>query len=113
MKMGRGFRRWHWVLTLVVMLMVFGHRLERQDAAVQSGADPAVFGQWSPQVDSGMAAIHMHLLPTGKVLMYGYSADQHGHDTPRIWDPGTGDFTLVDTLKNIFCSGHSFLADGR
>jgi hypothetical protein len=110
---GRGFRWWYWVLMLVAMLMVFGHGVVRHNAAVQSGIDPAVVGQWGPLVDSGMEAIHMHMLPTGKVLMYGYSADVHGHDTPRIWDPDTGSFTLVDTLKNIFCSGHTFLADGR
>jgi len=109
---GRRFRLWYGLLTIGAMLVFFGHRVVRQDAA-QGGPDPAVFGQWGPLVDSGMEAIHMHLLPTGKVLMYGYSADTHGHDTPRIWDPATGVFTFVDTLKNIFCSGHSFLADGR
>src|SRR5262249_14904022 len=40
-------------------------------------------------------------------------ADEAGHDTPRVWDPITGLMKMVETNRNIFCSGHSFLADGR
>lgn len=32
----------------------------------------------------GVEGIHMHLLPTGKVLMYGYSTDETGNRAVRI-----------------------------
>jgi len=101
------------VLTLLPILLVLGNGILRQDASGQGGADPSVVGQWSPLVDLGMEGIHVHLLPTGKVLIYGYHTDEPGKDTPRILDPATGAITLVDIPENVFCSGHSFLADGR
>src|SRR5262245_1394746 len=110
---GRGLRFWLGVLTLLPILLVLGNGIFRQDAAGQRGTDPSVVGQWSPLVDVGMEGIHAHLLPTGKVLIYGYHTDDPHKDAPRIWDPATGATTLVYVPQNIFCSGHSFLADGR
>jgi hypothetical protein len=39
-------------------------------AAGVAGAelDPAVYGQWSAPFDAQIVAIHLHILPTGKVL---------------------------------------------
>jgi fibronectin type 3 domain-containing protein len=52
--------------------------------------------------------VHAHLLPTGKVMFFGYD------DDARLWDPATGAFsTLARAGFNVFCSGHSFLPDGR
>jgi|GEM_PF-3186985 len=76
-------------------------------------------GHWSEVIPSQVVPIHMHLLPTGKVLYW----DRHDdHDThaawdgnPRLWDPTTQviSATTVPTLTyDIFCSGHSFLANG-
>jgi hypothetical protein len=110
---GRNLRWWHWALTVVPILLACGSVMLRQDVVAQSGADPAQVGQWGPLVDVRVEGIHIHLLPTGKVLMYGYETAAPGQDTPRIWDPDTGAITFVDVLKNIFCSGHSFLSDGR
>jgi len=111
---GRGFRWLYGALLVVPILLVFGVRILRQDAAApQGGSDPSVVGQWSTLVNVGLEAIHSHLLPTGKVLMFGYHADEHNHDSPHIWDPVTGSMTSVPTNRNIFCSGHSFLPDGR
>lgn len=66
-------------------------------------------GQWSSPVEVWpIVAVHAHMLPTGKVLFYPYS------DDPRLWDPATGTFTSAALSGyNIFCSGHSFLPDGR
>ena len=52
--------------------------------------------------------MHSALLPDGKVLWFPYT------DKPRIWDPATNTHSLLPGLGyNPFCSGHSFLADGR
>ncbi|MCY1081814.1 galactose oxidase-like domain-containing protein [Archangium lansingense] len=75
-------------------------------------ADPSVVGQWGPVKEWPVPAVHAHLLPTGKVLFF--SEWDAGDDGPYLWDP------TVDRLQqltppgfNIFCAGHSFLADGR
>ena len=53
-------------------------------------------------------AIHTHLLPTGKVMFYGRD------DDARLWDPATNTFSSIARAGfNIFCTGHSFLPDGR
>ena len=87
---------------------------------LQSG--PEVIGQWSsPAVSTEIIAIHMHLLPNGKVLLWqddnnaGYPPTRIGTQTlARVWDVNTGVITTVNlTGKNLFCSGHAFLPDGR
>lgn len=85
--------------------------------------------------------IHAHLLPTGLVLMWGRrDSPQQSLDTnpasplgpglqpappatctPFLWNPANGNMTptLPPTLNdgttnaNLFCSGHTFLSDGR
>jgi galactose oxidase len=86
-------------------------------------------GQWEPKFDLPNVAIHVHVLPTGKVLFWSRrewtiingkavapvdGLDPH-HCTPRIWDPATGIVTETPKLDsiNLFCSGHTFLPDGR
>jgi hypothetical protein len=87
-------------------------------------AQPAVKGQWAPKLAWPNVAIHAHVLPNGKVLFWGRrewgpnhmpSEGLDPHDcTPRLWDPTTKDFTaLPQPGFNLFCSGHTFLADGR
>jgi hypothetical protein len=83
------------------------------------------FGHWSKVFLLPNVAIHAHLLPTGKVLFWG-RRDQPEDSldvnscTPHIWDPSTGAVTQTDPPKdshdatiNLFCSGHTFLSDGR
>jgi hypothetical protein len=65
-------------------------------------------GQWEPAVSTPVVAVHMHLLPTGKVLMWGNKGASY------LWDPARpGTFTPADKTYQIFCSGHTVLADGR
>jgi hypothetical protein len=55
-----------------------------------------------------IVAVHMHLLPTGKVMLWPYG------DDPRLFDPANSTMiTLPRMGENPFCAGHSFLADGR
>lgn len=75
-------------------------------------ADPKVVGEWSPMTTFPVSMTHTHLLPTGKVMFFGEF--EEGLLPPRLWDPATGTLTdLPGAGYNIFCTGHSFLADGR
>ena len=79
---------------------------------------PQLAGQWGGVSVWPTVPIHMHLLPNGKVMFW----DRHNHNaspmwdvTPRLWDPA--DPTVFTTLTlpgwDIFCSGHTLMADGR
>lgn len=69
--------------------------------------------------------IHASVLPDGRVLFWGRdkATDQFGNPTTddvvgrskaRIWNPAANTFQVVDnSTTNLFCSGHSFLPDGR
>jgi len=63
-------------------------------------------GEWSAVKTSPIVAVHMSLLPDGKVLMFG-RAD------PHVFDPATGAFTAVPSPALLFCAGSAFLPDGR
>jgi len=64
-------------------------------------------GSWTSPAPWPTVAIHLHLLRTGKVLLWGRDGISY------VYDPGTGGFTMVPVGANIFCSGHAFLPDGR
>ena len=93
---------------------------------------PVAIGQWESVFKLKNVAIHVHLLPSGKVLYWGRRSEadignisfntlnEHSCST-FLWDPVTGN--NVPTAQsprlatgegvNLFCSGHSFLPDGR
>lgn len=74
-------------------------------------SDPASTGQWSSILPWPGVAVHAHLLPTGDVLTWTDFTDNAGG---QIWHPATGTFTPTSFGGvNLFCAGHSFLADGR
>lgn len=64
-------------------------------------------GKWSQPFDWPIVAIHMMLLPSGRVLSIGRTG------VPQVWDPATGAFTSVPSPANLFCSGHALLSDGQ
>lgn len=72
---------------------------------------PAVHGRWDKIINAQIIGIHMHLLPTGQVM---YWEDKGQTDEIRVWDPATG---IISTPalpgEDIFCSGHTFMADGK
>ncbi len=73
---------------------------------------PAGQGQWSPVVTWPAEAVHAHVLPDGRVLMFPYG--DHDAADPHLWDPATNVFTPVPNARtNVGCSGHAFLPDGR
>ncbi len=72
-----------------------------------TAAASADAGAWSAPFDWPVVAVHLHLLPDGRVLSWGKFGD------PQIWNPSTNAFTPSPSQDLLFCSGHSFLADGR
>ncbi len=64
-------------------------------------------GQWTSPFSWPVVAVHLHLLPSGKVLSWGRVG------AAQIWDPTTRAFSEVPSTSMVFCSGHAFLADGR
>jgi len=72
-------------------------------------APPA--GQWSAPMTWPLVAVHMTLLPTGKVLAW---SDYTDNDGAQVFDPTTNTLTAVPFFAaNLFCSGHALLPDGR
>lgn len=68
-------------------------------------------GKWSTVLTSvPIVQVHLHLLPTGKVLSWGGPSETLN---TYIWDPATGSFSTAQAPSELFCSGHSFLPDGR
>ncbi|MBI3757782.1 MAG: DUF1929 domain-containing protein [Deltaproteobacteria bacterium] len=65
-------------------------------------------GHWSNIRCWPILAVHMHLLPTGNVMFW----DRLGNS--RLWNPTTEELrTPASVNGDLFCSGHSFLADGQ
>ena len=98
--------------------------------AENASLSSALSGQWGPVFNLENVAIHAHLLPTGKVLYWGRrsvvgdpsfaSLNEHKSAT-FLWDPATGKSVRTKNSPaltggggvNLFCSGHTFLPDGR
>jgi hypothetical protein len=73
---------------------------------VTAGGQSALTGEWSAVLPAPLILIHTHLMPDGKVLIFGRTGVQ-------VWDPATGGFTSHPSPSLLFCSGHDFLPDGR
>jgi len=74
----------------------------------------ARLGRWDAPVPSPIVLIHASMTPQGKWLVF----DRLGGT--RIWAPEGGGFTRISQPSwcvspncHLFCSGHTFLADGR
>jgi len=99
------------LLIAIVTVMVAPAPNNDWQAVAAAQTDASTVGQWSPVQNWPVQATHAHLLPTGQVLYYPAWAQG---DTPYLWDPVSGS-SVIAALPgyNIFCSGHTFLADGR
>jgi len=67
---------------------------------------PASVGEWSQPFDWPVIAVHLSLLPDGKVLSWGEAGE------PQVWDPVGGSFQVVPVPTEMFCAGHTLLPDG-
>jgi Domain of unknown function (DUF1929)/Protein of unknown function (DUF1573)/Kelch motif len=74
-------------------------------------AQTSATGQWGPVMSGSFEVTHANLLSTGKVLVWpAYNLGVN----PYLWDPATNTFTATPLPGyNIFCAGHTHLADGR
>ncbi|HEY7634915.1 MAG TPA: galactose oxidase-like domain-containing protein [Gemmatimonadales bacterium] len=76
----------------------------------------AASGKWDPAVAWDIVPLHIHLLPTGKILAWGkFENGTMVMGDPRLWDPATGPPTTATTVPAdtmLFCAGHSFMSDG-
>jgi galactose oxidase len=105
--------------------------LQFADLAAQA-ANPSEVGQWSEKIPLANVPIHTHVLPTGKVLFWGRRNPPGAPDFPSlnqhethafIFDPANPHAAAKPTRNqptdtqgdpiNLFCSGHTFLPDGR
>ena len=75
-----------------------------------AAAQNDVVGRWSRVPDLPFVPAHSHVLPTGKVMIWG--TFDLGTEA-RLWDPATATLSPLTTPYNVFCSGHSFLANGN
>jgi hypothetical protein len=76
------------------------------------GQAPEEVGQWTHLGTWPLSATHANLLPNGKVFVFGEF--EEGTEPPVLWDPISGTVGRAAAPDyNIFCTGHSFLADGR
>ena len=73
-----------------------------------TGGGAATLGQWSSVIASPVIQVHQSLLLNGQVLIFGGSSAM-----PWVFDPATGLFTEKPISEIMFCSGHSWLPDGR
>jgi hypothetical protein len=73
----------------------------------------ATVGKWDPPTyGTPVIALHLTYLPNSKALLWGHGGE------PQLWTPGGGFSQIANTTCSgsaceLFCSGHTFLADGR
>ena len=78
---------------------------------VEDPASAAVLGAWGPVQDLGLVAVHTMLLPSGELLMW--DGWEFNTTSTFIWNPQTGELREIEIQSQLFCAGHSYLADGR
>jgi hypothetical protein len=64
-------------------------------------------GSWTSPFPWPVVAVHLNLLPDGRVLSWGLGGQ------PQLWNPATGIFVEAPEPVELFCAGHSLLPDGR
>jgi hypothetical protein len=81
-------------------------------SATPSAAQTNVIGQWSLVQPLPYFPVHTHMLPTGKMMIW--PGDGVSGNDPRSWDPANQSVSILSKPGyDIFCNGHSFLANGR
>lgn len=103
------------------------HTLEFTTATASVASSPvsvsalppeATTGDWGPVVDWDIVPLHMNLLPTGKIVVWGKRDAVGSADTvglPRVWDPAAGPPATATTIAvdtMLFCAGHTLMPDG-
>ena len=111
MAMNTKFRLYQPVAFNLIVAVVIGVCF----GAGQGLAQDSVVGKWSPVNSLPFFPVHSHTLPTGKVMIWPGDGGISGND-PRSWDPANENAAVTPLPRpgfDTFCTGHSFLADGR
>lgn len=80
---------------------------------------PATQGQWTVQnYQMPVRAMHTTMMDNGKILLVAGSGNDldnfnAGSFKAAVFDPVAGTFTTLTVPKDMFCSGHVTLPDGR
>ena len=75
-----------------------------------ANAQTSLTGQWTKLTNLPVFPVHNHLLPNGKLMLWGRNAITDLYS----WDPATQGLTQLPGVGyDVFCAGHAFLADGR
>lgn len=69
----------------------------------------ATVGQWSSSFPWVNVAVHLTLLPDGRVLSFG----RLNGGTPQVWDPSNGSFTGIPSPSLLFCAGMTYMPGGK
>ena len=79
-------------------------------ACKSSGKD-----SWELLTNSAIFIVHGALLANGRVLLFSGASERNYPLQARIWNPATKLLTapVIPLPEDFFCSGHTFLADGR
>ena len=100
-----------WQRSALAFLAVLFALVQLGGSSAAPGDPPSINGDWSAPISWPTVAVHMSLEPTGQVFsLDGFAA---GTNSERLWDPVSGIFTPIPYGRNLFCSGHIQLADGR
>jgi len=102
------------------LLAAAAHRAAAPPPAA-ANAGSVTHGEWSPVIhfDPAVVAIHTHVLPDGKLLLWERHPNQpepQWIDT-YVWDPAGAPSGKLKTIKNefanVFCAGHTYLPGGN
>ena len=113
----------------LLLALVLGRQAPPAAAAmapISLQSDPSVVGQWGASFPWPTVPVHISLLPDGRLLFWGRDKETNGDDVvgrsnAYVWSPNYSTAGLYDgpintypnTTTNLFCSGHSFMPDGR
>jgi hypothetical protein len=102
-----------------ILLLLFVYA---SPALLYSQSGPETLGQWSSPLTASNnkwpndIAVHMSLLPTGKILVWGRGTSHVNKTSAYIWDPAT-ETVVASNLQtgnsNLFCSSHTLLPNGN
>ena len=72
---------------------------------------PDIAGMWSQVPNLPYFPVHTHTLPTNRVMIW--PGDGVSGNDPLAWNPADNSLSSLSAPGfDLFCSGHSFLADG-
>ena len=95
------------------MLLQFAFALCAFASTWVSAQTPQAVGRWDKGPNLPYFPVHVHLLPNSTVMVWPGDGGVSGDD-PRVWNPASGSVTMLSRAGfDLFCTGHTFLPDGR